>query len=1248
MPKELAHTESGTAPLAADGRAPGCALRVEEGRVCVVFSGAVLPGGVSLGELVIHLPHVGFPFDFREGIEQFRQHRGVAWSVELGLDVRALAERAAAHSGGSASVTSVRIHDDVLVVSGRHGAARFTARARLVPAPERAGEEPALLVSVYGVQVYGVSAVPWPSLAGVLLDLIPPGLVADRTLTTARVRAVRPALAWCLAGLGWKLPETRGLVTRGVGVQQGRIVAAFSTRDVAHGEVVTLEAVADGGARGAFARFVEDLELKRHHPQVDELLAAGALRDAVSEIYRAMDGAPHPGFLAERLVGIAVTQPVLHDEAERVCRALLEVAGDDPVALAGLAALAMARGKPEAAATWLARLGARFRAPAERDDAVAVDLTIADLLGGTDPIEARAALERVLARSPDHEEALAALVPLVERAEGSAAVVALHKRLLFSARSPARARQAGLRLAREAFQRGDLGETRVYLRLVLEAAPNDSEARLLLASVELSAGEPHEAARILEHALKVALAAEPGQVGAVSQRLAAVLLEECGEPGRARRVLWSAVDAASFTDAEATALAHLALSAGDGELALRFAGQVAVDAPERAQAGCVAARAALMAGDRNLGLEHALGVLEAVPGHEAALALVEEAASGAEVRERLLFRMRRAAGAVDEPAARARLHRAVARLYESLDLHADAIGPYEVALDAEPDRATAQAVAHRLLALYGRFGMWPRHQELCGRLLLTATEALERVPLLARQARVALEELGEAASARRLLDEAVELSPRRLDAQRLLADALRAQQDAGALVVVLRRLEALEPEEAERGKVALELAGLALDAGAPGEARAVLGRLPAVVAATHAAQVLRERAGLPGQGRAAGAGGPAPRVEAAASVQVAEVVVSREAPAAAYARALGLADRGEIAAARDLLVAIVEADPGQVPARELLRLLGTVSAEATVAAEPPAARQLVAEPHAPSARPPRDGALATAPRPDKPVAPPAAEHAAEHLADLGRHEAAQPEIGGAPQAEALPAPVERRIEEGDRIEALLEEALEASAQGDVAEAGRLAREVLELDGHSVEALELCADAARTAGDWAVLSDLLERLGDITFDATETLALSRERAHVISQYMDDGPAAAAAWEQVLSWQPLDPEATRELVKLAEARGDHAGLAALWGARALAAKGAAEVAAAPEQLWRAQARARTEEARVRLGALDDGDGALAAARDGLAVSPDDPELLEVLVRALAATNQRVECHEAVERLLPHLIDGSLRDEMLLLRR
>jgi tetratricopeptide (TPR) repeat protein len=243
--------------------------------------------------------------------------------------------------------------------------------------------------------------------------------------------------------------------------------------------------------------------------------------------------------------------------------------------------------------------------------------------------------------------------------------------------------------------------------------------------------------------------------------------------------------------------------------------------------------------------------------------------------------------------------------------------------------------------------------------------------------------------------------------------------------------------------------------------------------------------------------------------------------------------------------------------------------------------------------------------------------------------------------------VERRIEEGDRIEALTDQALEASARGDVAEAGRLAGLVLELDAHSVEALELAADAARTSGEWARLSELLQRLGDVTFDAAEMLALCRERAHVVARYLGDADAAAEAWSQVLAWQPLDPEAARELAALAEARGDFAGLADLWAARAEAARGEAELAAAPESLWRVRARARTEEARVRLGALDDGEGALTAAVDGLEVAPDDPELLEVWVRALAATNQRVECRQAVERLLPHLIDGPLRDEMLLLR-
>ncbi|HRE92336.1 MAG TPA: hypothetical protein PK095_24685, partial [Myxococcota bacterium] len=60
------------------------------------------------------------------------------------------------------------------------------------------------------------------------MSLIPKELVVDRTLTTARLKVVRLALAHALSNLGWKLPDTAGLVARGVELRDGRFVARFS------------------------------------------------------------------------------------------------------------------------------------------------------------------------------------------------------------------------------------------------------------------------------------------------------------------------------------------------------------------------------------------------------------------------------------------------------------------------------------------------------------------------------------------------------------------------------------------------------------------------------------------------------------------------------------------------------------------------------------------------------------------------------------------------------------------------------------------------------------------------------------------------------------------------------------------------------------------------------------------------------------------------------------------------------------
>ena len=427
-------------------------LRIEDGHVSVVLEQAVLAGGAELDQLVVRLPHVGFPFDFQDGIERFRHHRGEADEVAISVEARLLLDWIHRASGGR---ISGRATDDSLVLMGTRGDARYTVRARFLPDPSGppAGGDPTLLLSLYDVRVYGHVPEPWPRLASELLDVLPEELVAERTLTTARLRLVRPALLPLLAGMGWKLPDLGGLVARGVELRAGRLTARFESRLASRPEVVALEAVSDRVYRGAMERFVEDLELKRHHGQIDRLLETDQVRVALAEVYRAQDGPPTPGFLAQRLIGISAARPILHDECERVCRALLEVAPDYVPALCGLTSVAMAARRVDEAAALLERLVELHDGLSDREDATCADLTLAALVRDTNGDEARAALERVLARTPDHDEALEALISMAEAADDPASALPLYKRLLFSSRSPARTREAGVRLARHALTR---------------------------------------------------------------------------------------------------------------------------------------------------------------------------------------------------------------------------------------------------------------------------------------------------------------------------------------------------------------------------------------------------------------------------------------------------------------------------------------------------------------------------------------------------------------------------------------------------------------------------------------------------------------------------------------------------------------------------------------------------------------------------------------------------------------------------
>jgi tetratricopeptide (TPR) repeat protein len=1244
---------SAAAPRAHDMRlfsGPAWSLRIEGQSLAVVLERAPLPGGAELVELVFRLPHVPLPFDFRDGIERFRHQRGVAEELGLRIDARIALDWIHRVTHGAIAGSAF---DDAFVLVGRtETGTRYTVRARLIP-DERDSEtgEPLLQLSLYQIRVYGPVDVPWPVLAGRILDALPPELVVDRTLTTARLRVVRRALAWGLASLGWKVPDVHMLEARGVELREGRFVAWFSTGTHAHADVITMA----GGAgdrfetvRSAFERFIEDLELKRHHGQIDRLIANQQVREALGEVYRAFDGAPRPGFLAERIIGICASQAILFDEGERICFDLLEKHPDYAQALCGLGAIAMARGRFEEGAAWFARLAGTLNGPGEREDATAADLAFADCLRVIAPGEARVALERVLERAPDHEEALSELIAIAEADNDTRAAMPLYKRLLFSARSHARTREAGLRLARFALERGEPDDARVLLRVVLEAAPDDLDAQMALADVEAEDGRGTEAVRILEGALRALPPQDTPRVTRVVVRLAHVFLDLLGDPARARSILWRTGDFARLQDATLRELAALAVRAQDPALALRFIELVPMTSTLWNDTQALRAEALIQRGDGAQALRSVLAVLAREPDHEHALRLLEETAPDPEKRQWLVGELLESAGraAAGEPRARV-LHR-VAAMYVSLDLPWDAIAPLEHALTEAPESERFDERARLLMELQARFGLWAdflrtgaQRLPSLRRLGRTHDDPLRvRVELLVDLGRVALRELDDARTARGWLEEAVRLAPRQLEAHELLAESLAAMPDGEsrrALAHVLMRLEAIRPEAATRDAARMQLAEIQLfHLQSPTLARATLQRVsverrrdPLVLALEH-----RIAAGLDAQARGARET-PAP-LRSAPTVPVAPVATSvvttafvpptpePHSPApparptsvaatsnqghALFDAAVDAADQGRADRAVALLDILLQQQPSHGAARDLRALLVTMGHDSPPAAAPSAV--VVAT----------ETALPPAPAPSMPQQGMDVPTPAHVMATASNEPAAE-----------IPSGLATRQAEMDRIEGHLQAATAHFFEDRLVEARSELTALLAIDADVVPALELLNSVQEALGDTAGRVETLQRLIRSVFDVD---AIARYN-HALAESLDAlgrNDDAVPAWCRYLRLQPFDQETfgrVRERLPVREQ-------AEIFEAAVDAAEDAGHRLA--------RCRALLDAAETH-GRAEDNDAArYALSRIALEEAGNDPELLlrifDLAVRFGVKPLSRI----AADDLIPLLLPGPDRDAVV----
>ncbi len=1200
--------EAGSAARTSGGRdltlfsGPAWSLRIEGKSLAVVLERAALPGGAELVELVFRLPHVPLPFDFRDGIERFRHQRGVAEELSLRIDARIALDWLFRVTGGQVAGSAF---DDALVLVGRtQEGTRYTVRARLVPdGVDATTGEPLLQLSLYQIRVYGPVDVPWPVLAGRILDALPPELVADRTLTTVRLRMVRRALAWGLASLGWKMPDVNHLEARGVELREGRFVAQFFARGGGAGEVITLgQGAGDGldGVRSAFERFIEDLELKRHHGQIDRLIANQQIRDALGEVYRAFDGPPRPGFLAERIIGICASQPILFDEGERVCLELLEKDPEYAQALCGLGAIAMARGRLEEAAVHFERLAASLGGPGDREDATAADLAVADALRGFAPDEARSALERVLDRAPDHEEALSELIAIAEASGDTRAAMPLYKRLLFSARSKERTRDAGLRLARFALERGEPEDARVLLRVVLEAAPNDLDAQMALADVEAEDGEGGEAVRILEGALRGIPPQDTPRVMRVIVRLARVYLDLLGDPARARRVLWRAGDHARLGDGALRELAELAIRARDGALALRFIELLPAASPQWCDGQALRAEALLMRGDGAGALGAVLAVLAKEPDHEHALQLLERTAPDPDRRQWLVTELFESAQRATPGEARARVLHRVAAMYVSLELPFDAIDPLRAALEEAPESTRFEERAALLMDLQGKFGLW--HDFLrVGALRLPGLRDASRTSDAARQQRVALlvslgraalAELDDDRSARGWLEEAMRLAPRHLEAHELLAASLERQRDGEsvrALAQVWMRLENIRPDPATQDAARIALAELQLTELKSGPlARATLQRVSAARRRDPQVLALDARIAAALDARRSGVTSPGMTTRAAPTAPLEPEPPART-PPPRFDEAVAAADAGDDPRALALLRAILVATPDDGPARDLLALLVNPAPTGTTSPTPrPAEPQVIAA--APTAR--ADAVV--------------------------------------PTLEAASPAIEARVAEMDAIETHLQAATTAFLGGRLDEAAAGVEAVLAIDADVVPALELLNAIAEARGDHETRAFALQHLIRSVFDVG-ALTLHRRALGETLEALGDQDAALEAYAQYLRLAPFD---RTMLERLKDELPAHT-LAEI--------HEAAVDVAEDEGREAAREKALVEAAGAHLLAGDARAALHAAERIRPASAAGDPELLLAIARTASAAGADAVAADAAARVIPDLLPGAELDAM-----
>jgi tetratricopeptide (TPR) repeat protein len=798
-------------------------------------------------------------------------------------------------------------------------------------------------------------------------------------------------------------------------------------------------------------------------------------------------------------------------------------------------------------------------------------------------------------------------------------------------------------------------------RSALAARPDDRDAFFALERLFSGAARSAELVEILERHLEITPDAEERK--GMAKRVAVLYEDALKQPEQAVRA-WETVLEIDPTEVEALeSLAQLHLARGaHRELVEVYSRKLELtDASRKGERRMLLMLSARIHESNLEEADQAIvelrRVLEENPGDPEALANLDRIL-GAEGRHADLVEVLDARAAGERtPAARDELAFRAARVVETeLSDVEGAIARYQKILAVSSHHlpalealfAIARADDYRLSAIavlepvLRAAKAWAGVIELCELRLSVEDDPANRIALLGEIARVEERERGDAdrafaAWARALTEDPAETAPREAlerlaatagDWQRLAdvyAERMDATFDASLQLSLAMRLAALYENELGAVAGSLDRAAdfLRKARSLPGDEAPVLAALERILRrqGEHAelAEVLAREAELAGE----------PTEQAALLASLGQV------------RLESLSDpEGALGAFRDAL----ERNPGHAAARAALgRLLdrpetrdGALDVLEPLAAARGDHEELIAlyerrveaqEDHAERAHWLRKIAEVAADQLDSPD---------RALDALGRALKEEPMPGGALDdleriagAAKIPAAGAAQIElalVGAEPDAARELALRAARlygeAGDRPAAERLYRFVLDGDPENADALAALEALYRGGRDEARLAAVLERRAEAELDPQARRTRLMEAARLYER-QGSMPAAIAALQRLQAADEGDAEALTELARLLEASGQVPELVAVLGERARVTEDARQRAV----LW-----ARVGE--LRLGMLNDLDGAAEAYREALDGVPDDPMALS----ALEAIEERREDWSTLQEVLMRRLSAS----------